>query len=120
MLGTGMRVGEIVGLRWCDINFEENLISVNHTYIDTLRKMFLIEYNAYLFGKKQERMAELLDTAIKKGIVSGKIYPTRKNDCADNKPKPQKTTLKCIYKTNNKLNSSINQQQLCVPILLII
>ena len=28
----------------------------NHIYIDTLRKMFLIEYNAYLFGKKQERM----------------------------------------------------------------
>lgn len=33
MLGTGMRVGEIVGLRWCDINFEENLISVNHTLV---------------------------------------------------------------------------------------
>lgn len=28
-----MRVGEIVGLRWCDINFEENLISVNHTLV---------------------------------------------------------------------------------------
>ena len=88
----------------------------NHIYIDTLRKMFLVEYNAYLFGKKQEKMAELLDAAINQGIVSGKIYSTRKNGCANNKTKPQKTTLKRIFKTNNKLNSSINPQQLCIPI----
>ena len=33
MLGTGMRVGETVGLRWCDVSFEENLISINHTLV---------------------------------------------------------------------------------------
>lgn len=33
MLGTGMRVGEVVGLRWCDIDFNDNLISVNHTLV---------------------------------------------------------------------------------------
>ena len=33
MLGTGMRVGEVVGLRWCDVDFEENVISVNHTLV---------------------------------------------------------------------------------------
>ena len=33
MLGTGMRVGEIVGLRWCDVDFEKNLIDVNHTLV---------------------------------------------------------------------------------------
>lgn len=33
MLGTGMRVGEIVGLRWCDVDFAENLINVNHTLV---------------------------------------------------------------------------------------
>ncbi len=31
MLWTGMRVGEVVGLRWEDIDFENNEISVNHT-----------------------------------------------------------------------------------------
>ena len=31
MLGTGMRVGEITGLRWNDIDFADNMISVNHT-----------------------------------------------------------------------------------------
>jgi len=33
MLGTGMRVGELVGLRWDDIDLDEGLISVNHTLI---------------------------------------------------------------------------------------
>ncbi len=33
MLGTGMRVGEVIGLRWCDIDLEEKLISVNHTLV---------------------------------------------------------------------------------------
>lgn len=30
LFGTGMRIGEALGLRWCDCNFDEGLISVNH------------------------------------------------------------------------------------------
>ena len=33
LLYTGLRVGELVGLRWCDIDFENNVISVNHTLV---------------------------------------------------------------------------------------
>ena len=33
MMWTGMRVGEICGLRWCDIDMEEEVISVNHTLV---------------------------------------------------------------------------------------
>lgn len=33
MLGTGMRVGEIVGLRWCDIDLDKKLIDINHTLV---------------------------------------------------------------------------------------
>ena len=33
MLGTGMRVGELTGLRWCDIDLDEGLINVNHTLV---------------------------------------------------------------------------------------
>ena len=33
MVETGMRVGEITGLRWEDVDFETNLISVNHTLV---------------------------------------------------------------------------------------
>jgi integrase len=33
MIGTGLRVGETVGLRWCDIDLEQGLIDVNHTLV---------------------------------------------------------------------------------------
>lgn len=33
MLWTGLRVGEITGLRWCDIDLEEEIISINHTLV---------------------------------------------------------------------------------------
>ena len=33
MLWTGMRVGEVTGLRWCDVDFENDTISVNHTLV---------------------------------------------------------------------------------------
>ena len=33
ILLTGLRVGEVAGLRWCDIDFEKNLISINHTLV---------------------------------------------------------------------------------------
>ena len=34
MLGTGLRVGEATGLRWCDVDFDEGTISVNHTLVN--------------------------------------------------------------------------------------
>ena len=33
MVGSGMRVGETVGLRWCDIDFDDGMIDVNHTLV---------------------------------------------------------------------------------------
>lgn len=33
MLNTGMRVGELTGLRWRDVDFENGMISVNHTLV---------------------------------------------------------------------------------------
>lgn len=33
MLGSGLRVGEATGLRWCDIDLEEGIIDVNHTLV---------------------------------------------------------------------------------------
>ena len=31
LLGTGMRIGECLGMRWQDIDFDENIITVNHS-----------------------------------------------------------------------------------------
>ena len=33
MLWTGLRVGEITGLRWCDIDLENGTIDINHTLV---------------------------------------------------------------------------------------
>ena len=33
MANTGLRVGEITGLRWCDVDMESGMISVNHTLV---------------------------------------------------------------------------------------
>ena len=33
LLDTGMRIGELTGLRWCDLDFEHNIIDVNHTLV---------------------------------------------------------------------------------------
>lgn len=33
MLGTGLRVGELIGLRWEDVDFEKREISVNHSIV---------------------------------------------------------------------------------------
>lgn len=33
MLGTGLRVGEATGLRWNDVDLENNTLSVNHTLV---------------------------------------------------------------------------------------
>lgn len=33
MLGSGLRVGELTGLRWRDIDFKNNLINVTHTLV---------------------------------------------------------------------------------------
>lgn len=34
MLGTGMRVGELAGLRWQDVDFEKRQISINHSLVN--------------------------------------------------------------------------------------
>lgn len=34
LLGTGMRIGECLGLRWDDLDFEKRLINVNHNLTD--------------------------------------------------------------------------------------
>lgn len=33
LLGTGCRIGEIIGLRWDDVDFKNNVISVNHNLV---------------------------------------------------------------------------------------
>ena len=44
-LGTGCRVGEIVGLRWEDCDFKQRIININHTLIYRLQDDGRVEYH---------------------------------------------------------------------------
>jgi len=33
LLGTGLRIGEALGLRWCDCDFKNNTITIDHTLV---------------------------------------------------------------------------------------
>lgn len=33
LLGTGCRVGELIGLRWEDVDFDDNMIDINHNFV---------------------------------------------------------------------------------------
>ena len=50
MFGTGCRIGEILGLRWEDVDFKTNTISINHnlTYYPRSDKSFKCEFEISL------------------------------------------------------------------------
>lgn len=45
LLGTGCRISEVLGMRWEDCDFDENLISVNHNLIYRLQDNGKCEYH---------------------------------------------------------------------------
>ena len=71
MTGTGMRVGEITGLRWCDIDLDEGIININHTLVyynhrtDGSKKgcYFNINTTKTPAGKRQVPMLEFVKEA---------------------------------------------------------
>ena len=65
MLGTGVRVSEVMGLRWCDIDLDQREISINHriVYYQKNEKDYKCGYDV-LDGAKTEagiRMIPMLD-----------------------------------------------------------
>lgn len=74
MLGTGLRVGEATGLRWCDVDFENNTISVNHTLI-----YYNHSNNKCYFGintpktKAGERTIPMIDS-VREALLQEKEY----------------------------------------------
>ena len=50
LLGTGCRIGEMLGLRWEDVLWKENIISINHNCVEIKCLKFLIDrvWRAYV------------------------------------------------------------------------
>lgn len=74
MLGTGLRVGEATGLRWCDVDFENNTINVNHTLV-----YYNHSNNKCYFGintpktKAGERTIPMIDS-VREALLQEKEY----------------------------------------------
>ena len=71
MFGTGCRVGEVIGLRWSDLDFKNGSISVNHsiTYYPRSDKGYRCEFKVTLpkteAGIRQIPMLEKVEEAFK-------------------------------------------------------
>lgn len=75
MANTGMRVGEITGLRWRDVDLEEGIISINHTLVyynhrDEKGCYFSINTPKTKAGEREIPMTE----GVKKAFIMEKEY----------------------------------------------
>ena len=64
MFGTGCRVGEVISIRWDDIDFDERLININHsiTYYPRVDNSYRCEYDLTLpKTEKGIRIIPMLD-----------------------------------------------------------
>ncbi len=73
-LYTGMRFGEIAGLEWQNIDFENEQISIRDPKSKQNRKAFLTPRLIEMLNAKKERLAERGENAI------GLLFPSRKGD----------------------------------------
>ena len=53
-IGTGVRVGELSGLRWCDIDFENGFITIDHAVVYFAGKMNKTGKRLYISTPKTE------------------------------------------------------------------
>lgn len=83
MLWTGLRVGEAVGLRWCDINLEDNIININHTLI------------YYCKGKKDGCSFAINTPKTKAGIRTIPMLPKVKEAFLLEKQYQKESEMKC-------------------------
>ena len=100
LLGTGCRVGEIVGLRWEDCDFTDNIISINHNLIYRQQDNGKCEYHITTPKTKSgiriipmlsevkkalvEERLQQMQTGFNQTIVdgySGFIFQNRYGDC---------------------------------------
>jgi integrase len=80
-LGTGCRVGELLGLRWCDIDFKAGTISINHTMTYKTRKNG--KYEPHISTPKTQAGCRTIPMIqeVKKAFISEKAAQLRNGGC---------------------------------------
>lgn len=114
-LETGMRIGELKGLYWSDVDFQKRVLSVNRNMcriIDEQGSYFEIHNPKTFTGKRAipltekciqalERQKELVKTTLKckDNKFDDLVFPARHN-----KPFQESVILRAIYNTVAKMN----------------
>lgn len=80
MIHTGLRLGEIVALRWCDVNFSKQYIEINHTAAYYARE---VEGARYHFSNEAKTVAGSrkipFESSVRKALEMEKEILARKN-----------------------------------------
>ena len=92
MLWTGMRVGEVLGLRWEDIDFENNEIDVNH---------ILINYDK---GKGQGNEFAVNPPKTKSSIRTVPMLPKVREALLEEKEKQEQLGICCLSEVEGYTN----------------
>lgn len=136
-LGTGCRIGEIIGLRWQDCDFENRTISINHNLIYRVYRQqsekcemhittpktsagcrtipMLDEVRRALLQEKQQQMQRGYDEIVIDGY-SGFIFMNREGYVYN--PQSINRTIKRIYTAYNEQEREKAKQEHRVPILI--
>lgn len=102
-LTTGMRIGEVCGLKWCDINFDNNMISVRRT----VQRITNIDNSSYMhIGEPKSQTSKrtiILTNSTKEALEKYKLCFNEKcspnNFVLTNKPNPtEPRTVRSGYK----------------------
>lgn len=80
-LGTGCRVGEIIGLRWDDVDFAENLISINHSLIYRLQDDGTCEFHITTPKTKKGIREIPMFKEVKEALYELKLNQKQKGAC---------------------------------------
>lgn len=134
-LGTGCRVGEIIGLRWKDCNFEDRTISINHNLIYRQRESgeckmsittpktsagvrtvpMLEEVRKALLQEKRRQMAEGFSKAEIDGYT-GFVF-TNKNGYVHNPMTINRAIIR-IYEAYNTQETEVASKENRKPVLI--
>lgn len=77
LLGTGCRVGEIVGLRWEDCDFTDNIISINHNLIYRQQDSGKCEYHITTPKTKSGIRIIPMLSEVKRALVEERVRQMR-------------------------------------------
>ena len=81
LLGTGLRVGELIGLRWEDCDFENNIININHNLIYRQQDSGKVEFHVTTPKTKAGIRDVPMFAEVKRALIAEKTRQMQKGFC---------------------------------------